>query len=67
MRPVFQGICQEAGKNWRSLKLAKHKSTKTLAPEFVKACVDIVNARTDFTVPGKITVKKENLDGRANA
>ena len=67
IRPVFQGICQEAGKNWRSLKLAKHKSMKTLASEFAKACVDIVNARTDFTVPGKFTIKKENLDGPANA
>ena len=64
---IFQGICQEAGKNWRSLNLAKLKSMKTLAPEFAKACVDIVNARTDHIVLVKITVKKENLDGQANA
>ena len=67
IRPVCQGICQEAGKNWRSLNLAKLKSMKTLAPEFAKACVDIVNARMDNTEPGKITVKKKNRDGRANA
>ena len=43
------------------------KSMKTLAPEFVKACVDIVNARTDHIVPVKNRIKKENLDGRTNA
>ena len=67
IRPTFQGIYQEAGKNWRSLKLAKHKSMKTLAREFVKACVDIVNARRAFSVPGNIIIKKENLSGSANA
>ena len=67
IRPVYQGLCQEAGRNWRSLSLAKLKSMKTLAPEFAKACVDIVNARTDSTVPAKITLKKKNRDGRANA
>ena len=67
MRPVYQGICQEAGKNWQSLNLAKLKSMKTLAPEFAKACVDIVNARTDNIVPVKITIEKENLDGRTKA
>ena len=67
MRPVYQGICQDAGRNWRSLSLAKLKSMKTLAPKFAKACVDIVNARTDHIVPVKTTVKKENLDGRASA
>ena len=67
IRPVFQGICQEAGKNWRSLKIAKHKSMKKLASEFANSCVDIVNARTDCTVPGNITIKKENQHGPANA
>ena len=63
IRPVYQGICQDAGRNWRSLSLAKLKSMKTLAPEFAKACVDIVNARTDNTEPGKITVKKKIVTG----
>ena len=67
IRPVYQGLCQEAGRNWRSLSLAKLKSMKTLAPEFAKTCVDIINARMDNTEPGKITVKKKNRDGRANA
>ena len=67
IRPVYQGLCQEAGWDWRSLSLAKLKSMKTLAPEFAKACVDIVNARTDSAVPAKITLKKKKRDGRANA
>ena len=67
IRPVFQGIYQEAGKNSRSLKLAKHRTMKTLAFDFAKACVDIGNARTALTVPGRITIKKENLGGSANA
>ena len=67
IRPVFQGICQEAGKNWRSLNIAKHKSMKKLASEFANYCVDIVNARTDCSVPKKITIKKENQNWPANA
>ncbi len=40
---------------------------KMIAREFAKACVDIVNARTVFSVPGNITIQKENLSGSANA
>ena len=62
IRPVFQGVYQDAGMNWRDLRLAKHKSMKTLSAEFAKACANIYNARIDLTVPGKITIKQENLD-----
>ena len=57
IRPVFQGVCQEAGWDWRTLN-TKHKSMKKLASEFANSCVDIVNAMTDFSVPGGITLKK---------
>ena len=67
IRPVFQGIYQDAGKNWRNLKLVKHRLMKTLAIDFAKTCVDIGNARTALIVPGRITIKKENLGGTANA
>ena len=67
IRPVFQGICQDAGMNWRDLRLAKHKTMKTLSTEFAKACVDIYNARVDLTVPGKIAVKKETRDQGSKA
>jgi hypothetical protein len=40
---------------------------KTLVFDFAKACVDIGNARTALTVQGRITIKKENLGGSANA
>ena len=67
IRPVFQGICQDAGMNWRNLKLAKHKTMKTLAAEFAKACVDIYNAEIDLTVPANIAVKKETCDKGSKA
>ena len=67
IRPVFQGIYQDAGMNWRDLRLAKHKSMKTLSTEFAKACVDIYNARVDLTVPGKITIKQETRDQGSKA
>ena len=67
IRFVFQGIYQDAGKNWQNLKIAKHRTMKTLSAEFAKACVDIYNARTDLAVPGKITIKKENLGRPVNA
>ena len=62
VRPVFQGIYQDAGMNWRDLRLAKHKTMKTLSAEFAKACVDIYNAQVNLTVPAKIAVKKETCD-----
>ena len=37
------------------------------AVDFAKTSVDIGNARTAFIVPGRITIKKENLGGTANA
>ena len=67
IRPVFQGICQDTGMNWRNLKLAKHKTMKTLAAEFAKACVDIYNAEIDLTVPANIAVKKETCDKGSKA
>ena len=67
IRLVFQGISQDAGTNWRNLKLAKLRTVKALSVEFAKACVDIYNAKSDFTVPGKITIKKENLGRPVNA
>ena len=67
IRPVFQGICQEAGKNWRSLNIAKLTTMKKLASEFASSCVDIVNARTECSPPKKITFKKENQNRPANA
>lgn len=62
IRPVFQGIYQDAGKNWRDLKLTKHKTMKTLSADFANACVDIYNARVDLNVPQKITIKQEPRD-----
>ena len=62
IRPVFQGIYQDAGKNWRDLKLTKHKTMKTLSADFANACVDIYNARLDLNVPQKITIKQEPRD-----
>ena len=67
IRPVFQGIYQDAGMNWRDLKLAKHKTMKTLSAEFAKACVDIYNARVDLTVPEKITIDQETRDQGSKA
>ena len=67
IRAVFQGIYQDAGKNWRDLKLVKHRTMKTLSAEFSKACIDICNARAELAVPGKITIKNENLGRSANA
>ena len=63
IQPIFQGICQEAGKNWQSLNLAKLKSMKTLASEFAKACVDIINARTEHSVPVKLQLRRKILTG----
>ena len=65
IRPVYQGIVQEAGKDWRTLKVQRHRSMKALAPEFAKECVNIVNAKAvllkpeSCTVPKNITIKKE--------
>lgn len=64
IQPVFQGICQDAGRNWRTLNIKKHKTTKKLASEFASSCVDIVNTRTDCSVPGNIIIPKENQNGR---
>ena len=61
IRPIFQDIYQDAGKNWRSLKLQKHRTMKMLAPEFANACANILSARADLTVPEQITIKKEKL------
>ena len=64
----MQGILIDSGKDWHTLKLNKLKSMKGLAPEFAKACVDIVNARTELlesasgSVPQKIIVKKEKVE-----
>ena len=52
IRLVFQGISQEAGTNWQNLKVAKLRTMKAISVEFAKACVDIYNAKSDFTVPG---------------
>ena len=57
----------DAGNDWRSLKLAKFKTMKQLAPELAKACVDIVNAKGDLLtpacrVPCNIVVKQEHMD-----
>ena len=67
IRPVFQGICQDAGWNWRTLHIAKHKTMRKLALEFAKSCVDIVNARTKPSVPGNIAFLEENQNQQANA
>ena len=67
IRPVFQGTNQDARMNWRDLRLAKHKTMKTLSTKFAKACVDIYNARVDLTVPGKIAIKQETRDQGSKA
>ena len=63
IRPVFQGVCQEAGWNWRTLN-TKQKSMKKLASEFTGSCIDIVNAKTGISVPGGITFPKKIQTGR---
>ena len=67
IRPVYQGVCQEAGWDWRSLDVARHKSMKKLASEFASSCVDIVNAMKQVSVPGNIACPKEHENGQANA
>ena len=67
IRPVLQGILVDAGNDWRSLKLAKLKSMKQLAPELANACVDIANAKSALSasarrVPRNIVVKQERVD-----
>jgi hypothetical protein len=67
IRPVYQGICQDAGRDWRTLDIAKHKTMKKLASEFASSCVDIVNAMTQCSVPGNIAYLKKHQNGQANA
>ena len=67
IRPVYQGICQDAGWDWRSLDVAKHKTMKKLASAFASSCVDIVNAMKQCSVPGNIAYLKEHQNGQANA
>ena len=67
IRPVLQGILVDAGNDWRSLKLAKFKSMKQLAPELANACIDIANAKSVPSasarrVPRNIVVKQERMD-----
>ena len=57
----------DAGNDWRFLKLSKLRAMKALAPEFAKACVDIVNAMVELLestsqIPCKIVVKKERME-----
>ena len=59
IRPVYQGICQDAGRNWQTLDIAKHKTMKKLASEFASSCVDDVNAMTKCSVPGNIAYLKK--------
>ena len=65
IRPVLQGIMQDAGKDWRTLKLQKHRSMKRLASEFAKECVYIVNAKAELlesksgTVPQNVIINEE--------
>ena len=65
IRLVYQGVYQEAGMNWQNLKLGKRKSMMMLAPDFAKACVDIVNAKTVIKVPDRIAITKK-CHGQAN-
>ena len=58
IRLVYQGVYQEAGMNWRNLKLRKRKSMKMLAPDFAKPCIDIVNVGMVFKVPEKLQLKR---------
>ena len=67
IRPVYQGVCQDAGWDWRSLDVARHKTMKKLASEFASSCVDIVNATEQFSVPGDIACLNEHENGQANA
>ena len=67
IRPVYQGVCMEAGWDWRRLDVARHKSMKKLASEFASSCVDIVNAATQLPIPGDIAYPKEHQNGQANA
>lgn len=67
IRPVYQGVCMEAGWDWRTLDVARIKTMKKLASEFATSCVDIVNATTQLPVPGDIAYPKEHQNEQANA
>lgn len=68
IRPCLQGILQEAGKDWRSIKVNRLKTNKAISVEFAKACVEISNARADLDlpngVPDNIVVKEEKINER---
>ena len=55
----------DAGKDWRTLKVHKHRSMNTLATEFAKQCVNINNAKAELlksendAVPRSVIIKKE--------
>ena len=67
IRPALQGILQEAGTDWRTLKLQKLRSMKVLAPKFAKECVNIINAKAELlksasdTVPQNVIIKTEKV------
>ena len=72
IKPAMQGILQESGKDWRTMKLQRLRSMKMLAPEFAKECVNIVNAKAELlksgsdTVPQSVIIKKEKVDEPAS-
>ena len=68
IRPALQGILQDTGKDWRTMKLQKLRSMKVLSPEFAKECVNNINAKAELlksesdTVPQNVIIKKEKVD-----
>ena len=56
LRPVLQGLPTDAGKNWCQLKLSKLKTTRQLALEFAKICVELCNATTEVNALPSIPV-----------
>ena len=72
IKPAMQGILQESGKDWRTMKLQRPRSMKMLAPEFAKECVNIVNAKAELlksgsdTMPQSVIIKKEKVDEPAS-
>ncbi len=72
IRPALQGILQDTGKDWRTMKLQKLRSIKVLVPEFAKECVNIVHSKAELlksesdTVPQNVIIKKEKVDQTAS-
>ena len=68
IHPVLQGVLMDAGKDWRTLRVQRHRSMNALRAEFAKECVNIVSAKAELlksesdTVPQNVIIKKDKVD-----